>query len=102
MQSDVVAEGFKFNVPLQSRVVSVAKATALSDPISHFRIDGAPNVVLDTIKRAEDSDDIILRLYEAYGGHATARLITYEEKEECVSLPLFPYTNCFSALVQCP
>ncbi|KAJ2963578.1 hypothetical protein NQZ79_g1347 [Umbelopsis isabellina] len=76
LQSDVVAEGFKFNVPLQSRVVSVAKATALSDPISHFRIDGAPNVVLDTIKRAEDSDDIILRLYEAYGGHATARLIT--------------------------
>ncbi|KAI9286060.1 galactose mutarotase-like domain-containing protein [Umbelopsis sp. AD052] len=76
LQSDVVAEGFKFNVPLLSRVVSTAKATALSDPISHFRIEGAPNVVLDTIKRAEDSDDVILRLYEAYGGHATARLIT--------------------------
>lgn len=76
LQSDVVAEGFKFNVPLLSRVVSTAQATALSDPISHFRLEGAPNVVLDTVKRAEDSDDVILRLYEAYGGHANARLIT--------------------------
>jgi alpha-mannosidase len=76
LQSDVVAEGFKFNVPLLSRVVSTAKAAALSDPISHFRVEGASNVVLDTVKRAEDSDDVILRLYEAYGGHATARLIT--------------------------
>src|SRR5829696_847511 len=33
-----------------------------------------PALVLDTIKRAEDSDVLILRLYEAHGGRGTARL----------------------------
>lgn len=40
-------------------------------------IEDAPNVVLDTMKRAEDSNDIIVRIYEAYGGHAKARLVWY-------------------------
>ena len=31
-------------------------------------------LVLDTIKRAEDSDSLILRLYEAHGGRGTARV----------------------------
>ena len=57
-------------------------------PLTHtspFRLEGAHNVILETIKRAEDDIDlpkkkkrtgstVILRLYEAYGGHATARL----------------------------
>lgn len=33
-----------------------------------------PALVLDTIKRAEDSDSLILRLYEAHGGRGTARV----------------------------
>jgi alpha-mannosidase len=33
-----------------------------------------PNLVLDTIKRAEDSDAFVLRLYEAHGARGTARL----------------------------
>jgi len=33
-----------------------------------------PGLVLDTIKRAEDSDDLVLRLYEAHGARGTARL----------------------------
>lgn len=44
------------------------------DTKSYFTISNAPNVILDTVKRAEDSDEIILRLYEAYGGHAKATL----------------------------
>jgi alpha-mannosidase len=52
-------------------------------------VEGARNVFLDTVKRGEDDsfekavnlDDksatttVILRLYEAYGGHAHARLL---------------------------
>lgn len=54
----------------------VPKSTvATITPTSYFRIYGAPNVILDTVKKAEDSDDFILRLYEAYGGHATARFV---------------------------
>jgi len=46
---------------------------------SPFTIEGAPNVILETIKRAEDDPKkkltrVILRIYEAYGGHATATL----------------------------
>ena len=33
-----------------------------------------PALVLDSIKRAEDSDALILRLYEAHGSRGTARL----------------------------
>ena len=50
-----------------------------------FRLEGVYDVILETIKRAEDDIDlpkkkkrigsiVILRLYEAYGGHTTARL----------------------------
>ena len=52
---------------------------------SPFRVEGAHNVILETVKRAEDDVElpkkkkrsgstVILRLYEAYGGHARARL----------------------------
>jgi alpha-mannosidase len=35
-----------------------------------------PQVIVETIKRAEDSDATIVRLYEAWGGRCTARLRT--------------------------
>lgn len=46
---------------------------------SPFTIEAAPNVMLETVKRAEDDPKkkltrVILRIYEAYGGHATATL----------------------------
>lgn len=47
----------------------------LEHAIPQLSIGNAPNVVLDTIKKAEDSDAIIIRMYEAYGGHARAKLI---------------------------
>lgn len=46
-----------------------------------FKLHGAPNVMLETIKRGEDdkwTEDgektVILRLYEHFGGHAKATL----------------------------
>ncbi|KAI8098364.1 galactose mutarotase-like domain-containing protein [Gilbertella persicaria] len=76
LQSDVVREGYNFNSPLLTRIIPRAKMTDINDCMPHFRIENAPNVVLDTIKKAEDSNDIIIRLYEAYGGHARARLMS--------------------------
>ncbi|KAF0408009.1 glycoside hydrolase family 38 protein [Gigaspora margarita] len=73
LESNVVREAYQFNVPLIVRATS--KEIALSHgPKSYFTVEGAPNVILDTVKRAEDSDEIVLRLYEAFGGHATAKL----------------------------
>ncbi|CAG8440747.1 13597_t:CDS:10, partial [Ambispora gerdemannii] len=71
--SNVVREAYQFNVPIIVRTTSREIAASL-EPKSHFKIEGAENVILDTIKRAEDSDEIVLRLFEAYGGHAKARL----------------------------
>jgi alpha-mannosidase len=64
----VVAEAIRFNAPLR-RTDFVAE----SDDLSFASVDDA-NVVLDTVKRAEDSDALVLRLYDAHGARGTARL----------------------------
>ena len=58
----------------------VAQARTFAEPLLHGAGTGSfasvddPALVLDTIKRAEDSDSLILRLYEAHGGRGTARV----------------------------
>ena len=46
-----------------------------------FLIEGAPNVFLETVKRGlddkfdkHDSPTVVLRLYEAFGGHGSVKL----------------------------
>lgn len=56
-------------------VTSKSRIHEVDYAVPQFTIENAPNVILDTIKLAEDSNDVIIRLYEAYGGHAKARLI---------------------------
>ena len=65
-EAGVVAEAARFETPL--RWVSGAAA-----PHSWFAVDD-PNLVLDTVKRAEDSDALVLRLYEAHGARGVARV----------------------------
>jgi alpha-mannosidase len=42
-------------------------------PCSWFSTD-VPGVLVDTVKRAEDGDALVVRLYEAHGGRGVARL----------------------------
>ena len=45
-----------------------------------------PNLVLDTVKRAEDSDALVLRLYEAHGARGTAHIrvgVPFTAAESC-------------------
>jgi alpha-mannosidase len=60
----VVADGFAFNRPLL-----FGQGIA---PAPWIAVDGG--LVLDTIKLAEDSDAVVLRLYEPHGGRGTARV----------------------------
>ncbi len=60
-QADVVRTGYEFNVPL---LASLTDAQPID--VSFFQIDQA-GVIIDTVKKAEDSDAIIVRLYEAFG-----------------------------------
>lgn len=57
------------------RLIPKSKINEINHSFPQFKIDSAPSVVLDTIKKAEDSNDVIVRIFEAYGGHARARLI---------------------------
>jgi alpha-mannosidase len=71
-----VRKAFEFNNPLRITSYTDSGATLPS-----FRISGAPNLVIDTIKRGEDDADVsrsvsarsaghsvILRIYDALGG----------------------------------
>jgi alpha-mannosidase len=65
-EAGVVAEGMRFNAPVRwTEAPSHSSSLAASDDA---------NLVLDGIKRAEDSDALVLRLYEAHGGRGVARV----------------------------
>ena len=57
------------------------------EPRSWLSVDD-PNLVLDTVKRAEDSDALLLRLYEAHGARGRARLRVGWPVAEAVSCNL--------------
>ncbi|KAJ2721122.1 Glycoside hydrolase, 38 vacuolar alpha mannosidase [Coemansia sp. Benny D115] len=74
-ESNVVQEAFQFNVPLVHLPLASTSPEALESESPFFSLTGAPNVVLDTVKIAEDDpSSFILRLYEAYGGHGRVLL----------------------------
>lgn len=64
----VIPAAAGFNQPLRL-FASGAEAQARS----FFSLDN-PAVVLDTVKPAEDSSDLIVRLYESHGGHQNVTL----------------------------
>ena len=77
-EAGVVGEAARFETPLRW-------APGVAEPRSFFSVDD-PNLVLDTVKRAEDSDALVVRLYEAHGARGTARLrvgVPFTEAVSC-------------------
>jgi len=78
LQSDVPIAGYLYNSPVHVRFTPDGNKPDL--PQSSFALAGASNVFLETIKRGDLDTDasgkrtVILRLYEAYGGHARVDL----------------------------
>ena len=67
--ADAVREGYRFNLPMRS----VPSATGAIAPL--IRVDH-PAVVVEAVKLADDrSGDLVVRLYEAHGGRARARVV---------------------------
>ena len=64
-EAGVVAEAARFESPIRWAPAAEGR--------SFFAVDDS-NLVLDTVKRAEDSDALVLRLYECHGARGTARL----------------------------
>lgn len=69
--AEVVRRAHEFNTPW----MTVAGA---QDPYSCMSVD-SPNLVIDTVKKAEDSSDLVIRLYEANGSRGKA-ILTVNEK----------------------
>jgi alpha-mannosidase len=94
-----VRKAFEFNNPLSLVGVSSsssgddddesspAKSTKENNILAVFGIEGADNLVIDTVKRGEDDEDVsrgelpvkkgksvILRIYDAMGGKSTGKL----------------------------
>lgn len=63
-EAGVVQLAYDLNKPMTAIPVA-AQAGSLPDHFSLVSVS-APNVVLETVKKAEDSDDLVLRMYEAY------------------------------------
>lgn len=68
----VIQEAYKLNCPLKA-VALGAQDGALSASYSLVSCD-KENVIIETVKQAEDSEDIIVRMYEAYDSKCSATL----------------------------
>jgi len=68
----VIRAAYELNVPLVALAAEPHKG-ALPAEWSFLAVD-ADNVVVEAVKKAEDSDGVIVRLYEAAGAAATASL----------------------------
>ena len=90
-EAAVVRAGFNFNYPLRvGHVGSPATANDVKQAMESIQFRGSPNLILETIKRGEDDDDVtsmpikkrdgknvILRIYEAYGGKGSGKISTW-------------------------
>jgi alpha-mannosidase len=65
-EAGVTAQALCFNAPL-------LLGTGTRQTCSWFSTDVA-GLLVDTVKRAEDGDELVVRLYEAHGGRGAARL----------------------------
>ncbi|OCH89390.1 glycoside hydrolase family 38 protein [Obba rivulosa] len=84
LESDVPQAAYIFNSPLHLRYVGEDDHAPLLETKTPFSVEGASNVFLETVKRGLDDDfdshensayvSVVLRLYEAFGGHAQAKL----------------------------
>jgi alpha-mannosidase len=96
LESDVPQAAYLFNSPVHGRSLPPTRVTCVIDPSTvrcvqddrvesvlstmrpPFGVSGARNVFLETVKRGDDDDKhtttVVLRLYEAFGGHARAKL----------------------------
>ncbi|NQT50750.1 alpha-mannosidase [bacterium] len=61
----IVRQGYQLNVPVIAQAVKATDEAAVPNAASQLAITG-DNVIIDTVKKAEDDGGIIVRLYEAH------------------------------------
>lgn len=77
VEAAVYRKGYELNIPLQvSKVATVGEGAgshSIRLPETLLHLDH-PNVMIEAVKKAEDTDHLIVRLYETAGAGAKARL----------------------------
>lgn len=63
----VVRAGYELNVPIKA-IATTTHSGKLPDKLSFCSVD-SENVIIEAIKKAEENDDLMVRLYEAFGTH---------------------------------
>jgi alpha-mannosidase len=70
--AETVRRAYELNVPLVARATD--SHAGVAPAVSSLLSVDAVNVVVDTVKKAEDSDALIVRLYEAHGARGSVTL----------------------------
>jgi alpha-mannosidase len=71
IRAGVYRQGYELNVPLTLVEAPETPAAAAREPVQLVLVDH-PNVMVEAVKKAEDSDHLIVRLYETAGAAARA------------------------------
>ncbi|WP_339296529.1 glycoside hydrolase family 38 C-terminal domain-containing protein [Paenibacillus sp. FSL W7-1279] len=76
VQAEIYRRGNELNIPL--RAISLPsvpdQATGKLPSSQAFLRPDHPNIMVESVKKAEDGDDIVVRLYETSGTHASTTL----------------------------
>lgn len=79
VQAEVYKRGYELNVPLRtvvtSKTIGIGSVPKLPRMDSFLKLDHQ-NIMIETVKLAEDSEDIIIRLYETAGARIQTNLYT--------------------------
>ena len=71
IQGGVIRAGYELNIPL--RPVFGHTLPTLPQQCSFAHVE-SENIIIEAVKKAEENDDIIVRLYEAFGARTTTRV----------------------------
>ncbi|MCK5863056.1 MAG: alpha-mannosidase, partial [Candidatus Hydrogenedentes bacterium] len=82
--NSTVREGYALNAPLFASTAKAAPGTL--PPSKIFAETDKANVIVETVKQAEDSDALIVRVYEAHGARGTVHIR--------FGMPLSKVTEC--------
>jgi len=85
-EADTVQKGYEFNYPLLARFVE-PHSGELPAAFSFFKAEPS-NIVVSAIKKAEDRNSLVLRLYEAEGNPTEAKLAFFRAPKEVYVLDL--------------
>ena len=81
---------YRLNVPLHTAIGrgdGSDSSEVLPGNLSMIKVD-CPNVVIDTVKKAEDSGAIVVRMYECYNRRSKVNLTFFRDLEEVIECDL--------------